>query len=110
MSPLPKICFKTPLYAFPRTGVDFGSPIITDQGRRKCLEKRYLCLFTFLNSRAVHLEVAFGLDTDSFLKNWCGVKRYSCCGKVRFKRCITSDINHYAHLIFTICTLNFSQS
>ena len=67
MAPLPEIRFKTPLHAFARTAVDFGGPFITVQGRGKRREKRYLCLFTCLNSRAVHLEVAFGLDTDSFL-------------------------------------------
>ena len=56
-----------PLKAFARTAVDYGGPFLTIQGRGKQRAKRYLCLFTCLTSRAVHLEVAFGLDTDSFL-------------------------------------------
>ncbi|CAC5357995.1 unnamed protein product [Mytilus coruscus] len=64
MAPLPEIRFKTPLHALALTAVDFGGPFITVQGRGKRRQKRYLCLFTCLASRAVHLEVAFGLDTD----------------------------------------------
>lgn len=67
MGPLPSIRTKQPLHAFYRTAVDYGGPFITNQGRGKRRDKRYLCLFTYVMSRAVHLEVAYGLDTDSFL-------------------------------------------
>tara|TARA_B100001146_G_C15974954_1_gene345809 strand:+ start:354 stop:635 length:282 start_codon:yes stop_codon:yes gene_type:complete len=58
---------QTPLHAFSRTAVDYGGPFITIQGRAKRKTKQYLCLFTCLSSRAVHLEMAFSMDTDSFL-------------------------------------------
>ena len=67
MAPLPKIRLKLPLRAFARTAVDYAGPFITVQGRGKKRMKRYLCLFTCLTSRAVHLEMAYALDTDSFL-------------------------------------------
>jgi hypothetical protein len=67
MGPIPSIRLSMPLRAFAHTSVDFGGPFITVQGRGKRREKRYLCLFTCLASRAVHLEIAFGLDTSSFL-------------------------------------------
>lgn len=67
MAPLPLSRLQTSLRAFTRTAVDFGGPYVTVQGRGKCRQKRYLCLFTCLATRAVHLEVAYGLDTDSFL-------------------------------------------
>ena len=79
MAPLPKIRLKLPLRAFARTAVDFAGPFVTIQGRGKKRAKRYLCLFTCLTSRAVHLEMAYGLDTDSFLNafyrmaNWRGL-------------------------------------
>ena len=55
------------LAAFSQTSVDFGGPFITKQGREKTHQKRYLSLFTCLATRAVHLEIAFSLGTDSFL-------------------------------------------
>ena len=67
MAPLPELRTRMSLRAFSQTSVDFGGPFITKQGRGKARQKRYLCLFTCLATRAVHLEVAFSLDTDSFL-------------------------------------------
>lgn len=67
MAPLPNIRLNVPLRAFGHTAVDFAGPFVTVQGRGKRREKRYLCLFTCLATRAVHLEMAYGLDTSSFL-------------------------------------------
>ena len=67
MAPLSDIRLNMPLQAFAHTSVDYGGPFVTIQGCGKKREKRYLCLFTCLASRAVHLEMAYGLDTDSFL-------------------------------------------
>ena len=68
MAPLPRVRLQLPLRAFAQVSVDYGGPFITVQGRGKRREKRWLCLFTCLACRAVHLEMAYGLDTDSFLK------------------------------------------
>ena len=67
MAPLPLNRLTTSLRAFTRVAVDFGGPFMTVQGRGKPRQKRYLCLFTCLASRAVHLEMAYGLDVDCFL-------------------------------------------
>ena len=67
MAPLPLARLQTSQKAFTWIAVDFGGPFTTIQGRGKRREKRYLCLLTCLATRAVHLEIAFGLDTDSFL-------------------------------------------
>ena len=60
MAPLPFVRLRLPLRAFARVSVDYGGPFITVQGQGKRREKRWLCLFTCLMCRAVHLEMSFG--------------------------------------------------
>ena len=48
--------------------MDYAGPFETKQGRGKTRTKKYLCLFTYLQTRCIHLELAYGLDTDSFLR------------------------------------------
>ena len=66
MAPLPNFQVTPGKPAFKCVGLDFAGPFLTKS--RRSLTKRYLCIFTCLASRAVHLEVAFGLDSDSFLQ------------------------------------------
>ena len=68
MAPLPIVRTKVDsLRAFERVAVDFAGPFYTKQGRGRAQAKRYLCLFTCSATRAVHLELAYSLNTDSFL-------------------------------------------
>ena len=67
MAPLTNIRLKASLPAFFYAAVDYAGPFFTVQGRGKRRQKRYLCLFICLSCRAVHLEIAFSMDTDSFL-------------------------------------------
>jgi len=57
---------QSSLRAFTQTAVDFAGPFMAVQGRGKKRCKLYLCLLTCLVSRAVHLELAYGFDTDLF--------------------------------------------
>ena len=54
---------KTP--PFSNVSVDYFGPIMVKHSRKQ--EKRYGCLFTRLVTRAVHLEGARSLETDSFI-------------------------------------------
>jgi len=68
MAPVPLHRITTSLRAFTKIAVDFDRPFATMEGRGKSRQKkRYLRLFTCLQSRAVHLKMAYGLDVDSFL-------------------------------------------
>ncbi|XP_031556623.1 uncharacterized protein LOC116293341 [Actinia tenebrosa] len=66
MAPLPKARLRVSMRCFARRCVDYAGPLVTKLTRR-VTAKRYLCLFTCAATRAVHLEIAYSLDTDSFL-------------------------------------------
>ena len=51
---------------FSSVGVDFFGPFLTRKGRSN--SKRYGVIFTCLTTRAIHLEVAYNLDTSSFIQ------------------------------------------
>ena len=65
MSDLPSdrvIPYQTPFSSF---GIDYFGPFLVKHARSEV--KRYGCIFTCLVTRAIHIEVSFTLDTDSFL-------------------------------------------
>lgn len=69
MADLPsfRVC-ETPK-AFTHTGVDYAGPIHVTLTRRRGQrsQKAYICLFTCLTTRAVHIELASDLSSDTFM-------------------------------------------
>ena len=66
MSDLPSTRLTGVSVPFQHVGLDYAGPFSVRVGRNR-IEKRYVCLFTCLHMRAVHLEVAHSLEADSFI-------------------------------------------
>lgn len=63
MAPLPSSRVTRTIRPFYRVGIDYFGPLTVKIGRRN--EKRYGVLFVCMVTRAVHLEIAASLSTDS---------------------------------------------
>ena len=76
MADLPEVRVVPEKPPFTFVGVDYFGPLEVKQGRSRV--KRYGCLFTCLTTRAVHIEIAHSLDTDSMIN---ALRRFiSVCG------------------------------
>lgn len=73
MSELPNVRINGDEPAFTHVGLDYFGPFEITCSRKKV--KRYGVIFTCLSSRAIHLEVAYSLDTDSFIN---ALRRFMC--------------------------------
>jgi hypothetical protein len=65
MANLPAERVTAELPAFTNTGVDYFGPFFVTRGRTQ--QKRYGVIFSCFSSRAIHIEVAHSLTTDSFI-------------------------------------------
>ena len=67
MAPPPDVRLKMYRRPFTNAAVGYARPFETIQGISIRRVKQYLCLFTCLNTRSIHLEMSFKMDTDSFI-------------------------------------------
>ena len=65
MTDLPKKHVTPGQPPFGHVGINYFGEFMVKQGRSQV--KRYGCIFTCLTIRAVHIEIAHSLDTDSFI-------------------------------------------
>ena len=66
ISSLPYVWLKMSLRPFTNAAVGYTWPFIRIHGISINRAKQYFSLFTCLNTRAIHLEMSFKMDTDSF--------------------------------------------
>ena len=59
---------------FINTGVDFAGPLYVTDPKTKETSKTYICLFTCMSTRAIHLELVKDLTVSSFL---CAFRRFA---------------------------------
>ena len=74
MADLPDARLQSHQPAFSHVGVDLCGPFYVRFGRRSQV-KRYVCVFTCMTVRAVHLELLESLEADSFIN---GLRRFIC--------------------------------
>ena len=82
---------------FSYSAVDYFGPFFIKEGRRE--QKRYGVLFTCMSTRAVHLETAISLNTDSFINAY---RRFVS----RRGPCIQLRSDHGSNFIGTTTELN----
>ena len=68
MAPIPSFRWTNIGRPFAVSAVDYAGPFETVARPGKTRNKIWLCLFTYLHIKAVHLEMAYGFDSSSFLK------------------------------------------
>lgn len=73
MAPLPTQRITPQLRPFSYVGVDYFGPVTVTIGRRS--EKRWISLFTCLTTRAIHMEVAYDLTSQSCIM---AIRRFIC--------------------------------
>lgn len=73
MAPLPVQRLTPQLRPFSYVGVDYFGPVVVTVGRRS--EKRWICLFTCLVTRAIHMEIAHSLSSQSCVM---AIRRFIC--------------------------------
>ncbi|GAA53269.1 hypothetical protein CLF_109917 [Clonorchis sinensis] len=65
IAPLPLAKVERGWRCFSDVGIDYFGPVLTKRGRS--MEKRCGCLFTCLQTGAVHIELVHSMSTDSFI-------------------------------------------